>query len=139
MSDERQPTRAEPPAAAEAQPFWDATRDRRLVLPWCTECERPFWYPRPVCPRCLRPDIDWRQASGRGEVYAVSVMHRPGNPTMQGRVPYAVALVDLEEGVRIMSNVVGAAPEEVKVGMPVTVTWEQLSDGRHLPLFEPGA
>jgi len=50
-----------------------------------------------------------------------------------------VALVDLEEGVRIMSNVVGAAPEEVKVGMPVTVTWEQLSDGRHLPLFEPGA
>lgn len=130
-------TRAEPPVLVEAEPFWDATRRQQLVLPWCTRCEEPFWYPRPVCPRCLCADIDWRQASGRGEVYALSVMHRPGNPTMAGRVPYAVALIDLEEGVRMMSNVVGIEADQVKVGMAVTVTWEALSDGRNLPLFEP--
>jgi uncharacterized OB-fold protein len=133
------PSRAEPPSSPEAEAFWEATRRERLVLPWCRHCEAPFWYPRPVCPVCLSPDIEWREASGRGEVHAVSVMHRPGNPTMQDRVPYAVALVDLEEGVRIMSNVVGIEPGEVKVGMPVTVTWEALSDGRRLPLFEPSA
>ena len=136
---ENAPGRAEPPVTPEAEAYWDATRDKRLVLPWCKECDRPFWYPRPVCPACLSPNVEWREASGRGEVYAVSVMHRPGNPTMQSRVPYAVALVELEEGVRVMTNIVGVDPGEVKIGMPVSVTWEPLSDGRHLPLFEPGA
>ena len=135
---DRQPSRVEPPVSPEAEPFWEATREQRLVLPWCTRCERPFWYPRPVCPACLCPDIEWRPASGRGEVYAVSVMHRPGNPMMADRVPYPVALIDLEEGVRMMSNIVGIEADQVKVGMPVVLAWEELSDGRHLPQFEPG-
>ena len=130
-------TRFEPPETPDTEPYWTATRQRQLVLPWCTHCGRPFWYPRPVCPTCLRPDIEWHEASGRGVVHAVSVMHRPGNPMMADRVPYAVALVDLEEGVRMMSNVEGVDPALVEVGQAVTVTWEPLSDGRHLPLFEP--
>ncbi len=133
-----EPSRFEPPLTEEAEPFWEATRREELLLPWCTHCDRPFWYPRPVCPACLRPDVEWRQASGRGEVYAVSVMHRSGNPQMDDRVPYTVALVDLAEGVRMMSNVVGTDPDAVEVGMPVTVCWEPLSDGRNLPQFEPG-
>lgn len=132
------PTRVEPAVAAGAEPFWDATRRQQLVLPWCTSCQRPFWYPRPACPRCLGSDIEWRAASGRGEVYAVTVVHRAQNPLMADRAPYPVVLVDLEEGVRMMSNVVGVEPARVQVGMPVQLTWEELSDGRNLPLFEPG-
>jgi uncharacterized OB-fold protein len=134
---EARPRRAEPPETALTRPFWNATRERRLLLQWCTRCNVPIHYPRECCPRCLHSELEWRPASGRGEVYAVSVMHRAGNPLMQDRVPYAVALVDLEEGVRFMSNIVGCAPSEVRVGMPVSVTWEELSDGRQLPLFAP--
>ena len=121
----------------EAEPFWSATERHELVLPWCTNCGQPFWYPRPVCPRCLRPGVEWRPASGRGEVYAVSVMHRAAHPGMADRVPYAVALVDLDEGVRLLTNVVGVDAVEVHVGMEVAVTWEPMSDGRNLPVFAP--
>lgn len=67
----------------------------------------------------------------------MSVQHRPAHPDLADRVPYAVALIDLPEGVRMLSEVVGCPPEEVRVGMPVSVTWEPLSDGRHLPVFTP--
>jgi uncharacterized OB-fold protein len=131
------PGRFEPPVTEEAEAFWSATERRELVLPWCTSCGKAFWYPRPVCPRCLRPDVEWRPAAGRGEVYAVSVMHRPAHPGMAERVPYAVALVDLDEGIRMLTNVVGVDPQEVRVGMEVAVTWEPMSDGRNLPVFAP--
>jgi uncharacterized OB-fold protein len=83
--------------------------------------------------------MDWRTASGRATVHAAVVEHRPGASGAQfsGGEPYCVALVDLLEGVRMMTNIVGCPPDDVRVGMPVTVTWEPLSDGRHLPLFEP--
>ena len=131
------PGRYEPPVTDEAVPFWSATERRALMLPWCTTCEQPFWYPRPVCPRCLSPDIEWRPASGRGEVYAVSVMHRPAHPGMADRVPYPVALVDLDEGVRLLTNVVDVDAMQVHVGMQVELSWEPMSDGRNLPVFAP--
>jgi hypothetical protein len=122
--------RLEPPVGEEAVPFWDATREGRLVLPWCTACERPIWFPRAVCPGCLGSTLAWRDASGEGAVYACTVEHK-------GEPPYVVALVDLDEGVRVLSNVVGCPPDAVAVGDRVRVTWEPLSDGRRLPLFEP--
>ena len=129
--------RLEPPESVAGAPFWDATRERRLVVQWCRSCDRAIHYPREACPSCLGDDLEFRPASGTGEVYAVSVMPKPANPTMAGRVPYAVALVDLAEGVRIMTNVVGVDPAAVRPGRAVKVTWEPLSDGRFLPLFEP--
>jgi hypothetical protein len=131
------PRRIEPPETPLTAPFWKATRERQFVLQWCIRCEVPIHYPRELCPSCLQGELEWRPASGRGEVYAVTVMHRPANPLMADRVPYTVALVDLEEGVRFMSNIVGCPASEVRVGMPVSITWEPLSDGRALPLFEP--
>lgn len=128
------PKRLEPPVTEASQPFWDATRERRLLLPWCTTCERPFFYPRDVCPVCLRTSFEWREASGGGVVYTYTVEHRP-QPSFSAD-PYIVALVELDEGVRLMSNIVGCLPDEVAVGMAVQVTWEPLSDGRNLPLFE---
>jgi uncharacterized OB-fold protein len=127
----------EPPISEEAIPYWDATREQRLVLPWCTDCNSPFWYPRPTCPRCLHDNIEWKPASGAGEVYAVSVQYKPGPMREATDGPYAVALVDLAEGVRMMTNVVGCAPDAVTVGMAVKVHWYALSDGRHLPFFAP--
>lgn len=129
--------RIEPPSSSVAAPFWDATRTQQLVLPWCTSCDAPFFYPREVCPRCLGDQIEWRPASGRGTVYAVTVEHRPQNPMMASMAPYAVALVELDEGVRLLSNIVTDQPLDVAVGQSVTVAWEALNDGRHLPVFEP--
>jgi len=128
--------RLEPRASDEAQPFWDATREQRFVLPWCTGCERAVWYPRTTCPSCFGSAIEWRDDTGEGTVYAVSVHHRPGPGRDPNDGPYAVVLVDLDAGVRMMSNVVGCPTEAVTTGMRVTVAWEPLSDGRHLPVFQ---
>lgn len=129
----------EPPVTELTEPFWAATRERRLLVQWCVSCEQPVWFPREVCPWCLDNALEWREASGRGVVYAFLVEHRPNLPEVFGDSPYVVALVDLSEGVRLMSNIVGCRPDTVDVGLPVQVTWESLSDGRNLPLFEPVA
>lgn len=129
------PDRFAPPISPPAEPFWEATRERRFVLQWCDACDEPIHYPREVCPRCLGTELAFRPASGRGRVHAISVMPKPANPTLAGRAPYAVALVELEEGVCFLSNVVADAPEAVAIGQAVQVAWEPLADGRHLPVF----
>lgn len=131
------PERFSPPASPAAEPFWAATRERRFVLQWCTACERPVHFPREACPRCLGSELEFRPATGLGTVYAVSVMPKPANPSMAGRAPYAVALVDLDEGARMLTNVVGVDPGSVVVGQRVRVAWEPLADGRHLAVFVP--
>jgi uncharacterized OB-fold protein len=133
-----EPRRFEPPASPVSEPFWEATRRRELVLQWCVDCNEPIFYPREACPRCFGSQLEWRPSIGHGEVYAVSVQHRPAMPMpafTQG--PYAVVLVELAEGIRMMSNVIGCPANQITVGMPVKVTWEPLSDGRNLPQFEP--
>ena len=134
--------RIEPPTSELTDPFWDATRERTYLVQWCTTCDESIFYPREVCPRCLLADsLAWRPSNGRGVVHAVSVQHRPASPGLADRVPYVVALVDLDAGtgdhtIRVMSNVVGDGALDVRVGSPVTLTWEPLSDGRNLPQFE---
>jgi uncharacterized protein len=130
-------SRFEPPVSEISKVFWDATRRKELIVQWCVDCDAPFFYPRAVCPVCIGENIEWRRCSGRGTVYAVTVEHHPQNPMMASRAPYAVALVELEEGIRMLTNIVGCTPKNVAVDMHVTVTWEPLSDGRHLMVFEP--
>lgn len=144
MSDEtkahdakQRPARMEPPASEVTEPFWEATRERRLLLQWCVPCNEAVFYPREACPRCLGTALEWRASGGRGVVYAVSIQHKPAFPGLAGKVPYAVVLVDLDEGVRLMSNVVECDVDDVVIGLPVEVTWEPLSDGRNLPQFRP--
>jgi uncharacterized OB-fold protein len=127
----------EPPISKVSTPFWDATREQRLVIQHCDDCGRAVWYPRVCCPFCSSIGLTWKQATGRGTIYAVSVQYRPGTPQLKDRVPYAVVLVDLDEGVRMMSNLVGGDPEQVEVGQTVRAAWEPLTDGRHLVVFEP--
>lgn len=134
--------RVEPKPSVATDEFWEATREGRYLVQWCTACAAPIFYPREVCPQCLSADnLTWRESSGNAIVHAVSVQYRAGNPTMADRVPYAVAIVELDAGdgktIRCMTNVVDCDPETVAVGDAVSLTWEPLSDGRQLPLFTP--
>lgn len=124
-----------PPQSPAGTPFWDASRERRLTLPWCTECEQPHWYPRGFCPSCLSEDVEWRDAEPEGTVHAVSVQPKPNHPGLADRAPYAVVLVDLADGVRMMLQ---CATTTIAVGDPVRIGWEPLPDGRHLPTAEVG-
>jgi len=131
----------EPPIGPDSAPFWEATRSGRLLLQWCISCEKPVFYPRAFCPQCGGDSsgLEWREASGRGVIHAVTVEHRPEatGAAFSGGQPYAVALIELEEGVRMLSNVIGCPPEQATIGTAVSVTWEPLSDGRQLPQFRP--
>jgi uncharacterized protein len=138
-------TRMEPPVGAESGPFWEATREGVLLVQWCTSCDRGIFYPRAFCPYCPTSGsaggsaLEWRTASGRATVRAATIEYKPAatGSTFSNGQPYVVALVDLDEGVRMMTNIVGCPPEDVRIGMAVTVIWEPLSDGRQLPLFTP--
>jgi uncharacterized OB-fold protein len=133
-TDRPEPARFAPPISPAGEPFWDASREQRFTLPWCPACEQPHWYPRGFCPSCLSEDIEWRDAEGEGTVHAVSVQPKPNHPGLADRAPYAVVLVDLVEGVRMMLQVVETSdPSAVAVGAPVRIGWEPLPDGRHLP------
>jgi hypothetical protein len=129
--------RFEPPVTDVSAPFWEATREKRITLQRCADCKTWVWYPRSACTACLGGDLRWTEVAGEGSVYAVSVHHRAGVAEMNTRVPYAVALVELHEGVRLLTNVIGCDPESVAIGQRVSVAWEALSDGRHLPVFQP--
>jgi uncharacterized OB-fold protein len=132
--------RLEPPVVTLAEPFWEATKNRQLSLQHCAECDRFVWYPRDRCPSCLRDSLSWTLAAGTGTVYSFNVMRKPGNPLMADQVPYVIALVDLDEGVRMTTNIVGCEPEEVYCDQRVVVDWSvELTDGRLLPVFKPVA
>lgn len=131
------PTRLEPQPDEVSAPFWEATRERRLIVQWCEDCDAAVFFPRAVCPSCLGTNLVWRPSSGTGVLYAVTVEHRLPNPIAGQDGPYAIGLVDVAEGWRMLTNVVGCDPADLRTGMGVSVAWEPLSDGRHLPLFSP--
>ena len=137
MSDATKPTRFEPPVGEASEAFWEATKEQRFLIQRCDACNQVIFYPREVCPGCLSSDsLSWQESPGKGTIYAASVQEKPANPMMADRVPYVVALVELDEGIRLMSNVINCAPYDASVGKPVQLTWEPLSDGRNLPQFE---
>lgn len=123
----------------ETQPFWDAAREGRLDLQRCEPCGLLVWYPRRRCHRCGSDALGWETLSGRGTVHAFTVVHRAPDADLVDRVPYVVALVDLDEGARLMTNVVDCDPGDVRVGMPVSVRFRPLGDTLALPVFGPAA
>ena len=118
----------------DTQPFWDAARDGKLLIKRCSGCGRAFFYPRPFCPRCLSRDVRPQATSGRATVFSFTVNHQAWDPSWE--TPYAIALVELDEqpGLRLTTNVVGCPPEDVRIGMPVRVTFEQHGEV-WVPLF----
>ena len=126
-----------PVPTAESQEYWAGCKRHELLIQRCRSCGRFQFYPRAVCTGCLSQDLEWAKASGRGTVYSYSVVYRAPSKAFAADAPYATAIVELEEGVRMMSNVVGCPPEEVRIGMPVEVVFEDVSDEIALPKFRP--
>lgn len=130
--------RIEPPVTPLAEPYWDATRRRELVAQRCEACGHFVWYPREACPGCLGSELTWAPLAGTGTIYTFNVMRKPGNPMMGDELPYVIALVDLDEGIRMTSNIVDADPGSLRCEQRVAVDWSlELSDGRRLPVFRP--
>jgi uncharacterized OB-fold protein len=132
-----EPAKPLPVPTAGSLPFWDGCRRHELLLPHCRDCRAPWFPPAALCPRCLGTNWDWTRSSGRGRVYSFVVYHRVYHPGFAKDVPYVVALVELDEGPRFMSNIVDCSPAEVRCDMPVEVVFEAASEGVVLPKFRP--
>ena len=126
--------RPRPAADADSEPFWSAARDGRLILQRCGMCESYIHYPRFLCPTCHARELEWVDAAGTGVIYSYTVSRRPPSPAFADAVPYVVALVELTEGPRLMTNIVDA-PEDVWIGAPVEVIFETIDDACTLPVF----
>ena len=120
-----------------AKPFWDAAREERLTIQKCTDCGKNIFYPRIACPECFSSNVEWVEASGRGTVYTYTVVENNCPSAFVVDLPYVVAVVRLEEGVQLLSNIVGCDPYEVTCDMPVEVVFEKLDDEFTLPKFKP--
>ena len=120
----------------DAGPFWEACARGELALPFCTACADFFFYPRAVCPRCGSRDIEWRRASGRGRLHTFCIQHQTPLPDFRDRTPFVTAIVELEEGPRMMTLLVDVEPDPaaIRCDMPVEVAFR---DG--LPTFRPAA
>lgn len=115
------------------QPYWDAAVAHRLVIQECQTCKARQFYPRGFCTACLSDSLQWIECSGRGTVYSYTINHRAPNAFMKQKLPYAVAAIDLEEGVRLIMNIVDSSLDQLAIGAPVTVVFEKASDEITLP------
>jgi len=120
-------------------PFWESVKAHAMQLQRCNGCGQFIFYPRGVCPRCFSDDLAWQPVAGTGAVHAFTIVHRHPSPAFNDEVPYVVALVELDEGVRMLSNLVGIEPDpaRVKVGLPVEVVYDDATDEVTLPKFRP--
>ncbi|HZU75070.1 MAG TPA: Zn-ribbon domain-containing OB-fold protein [Acidimicrobiales bacterium] len=126
-----------PQPSPETQPFWDGCAAGVLRLQRCRACDQFYFPPRPFCPRCLSTDVEWKDVSGRATLHTYVINHRPA-PGFEADAPYAIAVVQLDEGPRMMSNIVGVenTPENLPLDMALQVTFESRGD-MMVPLFEP--
>jgi uncharacterized OB-fold protein len=118
-------------------PFFDGARQGRLMLQCCSACGKWSFPVRERCPHCFAAKLEWRQASGRGTLYTFAIMHQVMNPGFAGAVPYNIAQIDLEEGVRMTSNVVGIPNNALKIGMKLEAIFEDVGQDVSLPKFRP--
>jgi len=132
---QRTAKRPRPATSRDTEFFWEGAARGELLIQRCSSCGTLRHPPRPACGSCRSFEWDTVRATGRGEVYSHVTVHHPVVPPFEA--PYDVALIQLEEGVRLVSNVVGVAPDEVRIGMPVEVVFEKVDDELTLPLFRP--
>jgi uncharacterized protein len=128
-------TKPLPEITAESKPFWDACARHQLLVQTCRECGAVQYYPRGVCAACWSPDGEWTPSAGRGRVFTFTVTHRTQARGFRDELPYVLAWITLDEGVQVMSNVVGVDPATVKIGMPVRVTFDDVKEGLSIPKF----
>ena len=122
----------------ETQYYWDKVREHELWIQRCNECSHVFFYPRLHCPQCMSENLEWFQASGKGTLYSYMINHRPA-PGFEDEAPYAIALVQLDEGPRMMTNIVGIenTPENLVLDMPLEVVFEDVLPDVTIPKWRP--
>ncbi len=128
-----------PPPLADTTtlPWWEAAAEHRLVVQRCTACGHTRLPPAPLCPECRSAEADWQEVPGRGEVYTYTVVYRP--IAAEQSLPFVIAVVALEDagGVRMISNLVDVNPDDVRVGLPVQIVWEDMNEDLAIPRFRP--
>lgn len=135
MSEAARPPFPPPVPTEDNQPYWDALKRGELLVQRCADCGALQYPPRPMCSQCASFEREWTPVSGRGVVYSYVVTHQAVHPSYEGHLPYATVIVELEEGLRVTSNLVDVAPDEIEVGMAVEVVFTPISDEITLPLF----
>ena len=126
-----------PRPSKETEPFWNAAKEHRLVMPRCEGCARYAFPPTVACVACGSEQFTWVDVSGYGKVFSFVVYHRVYHPAFRSKVPYVVAVIELDEGPRIISNVVGMPVEDVVCEMPVRVVFDDVREGMVIPQFAP--
>ena len=126
-----------PTMSGETKPYWDNCRRGRLLIQKCDSCGEYQFYPRGICANCWSNDIQWITSSGKGTVWTFTVTYQNGTPGFAEDVPYVLALVELEEGVRMFTNIVECDPRSVTIGMPVEVTFIQATNQISVQYFKP--
>ena len=126
-----------PTIEPESRPYWDAAADGKLLLRSCGDCGAVHHYPRPFCPTCWSENVAWVESSGRATLYTWSTVFVNDMYPFKERLPYIAAVVDLEEGPRMMTNVVDAEPDQLQVGMALEVAFRPVNDDITAPVFRP--
>ncbi|HMN80885.1 MAG TPA: Zn-ribbon domain-containing OB-fold protein [Burkholderiaceae bacterium] len=121
---------------ADSLPYWEGAKEKRLMIRRCRACSVTHFLPRHLCPACWSEDLEWIQSSGRGIVHSFTVIRRAPMEAYRKQVPYVVALVDLEEGPRMMANILGADALETRIGDAVTVCYEERAEGSVVVQFQ---
>ena len=117
----------------DSAPYWEALHANRLILKICGACGKAHFYPRELCPYCHSDDLSWTEASGRGVIYSFTVCRRSAGPAFADEVPYVVAIVELDEGPRMMGNVVETEVDDVRIGLEVEVVFVAAADDVGIP------
>ena len=125
-----------PVANADSKVYWEAAAREELLLRRCTACGKHHFPPRYLCPKCWSDELEWTKSTGKGAVYSLTVMYRAPMPAFAKRVPYVVALIDLDEGPRMMANILGENALQTQVGDRVSVCFEARAGGSKLPQFK---
>ncbi len=120
----------------ETQAFWDATATGKLLLPQCNDCSAIIWYPKEFCPACTSQHISWIESTGNGVIYSFSIT-RKGIGAWVDIAPYVVAYVELDEGPRVLTNIVGCSVDDVAIGMAVKVVFDDTGEGMAIYRFTP--
>ena len=118
-------------------PYWEATKRHELFIQRCKACGARWFPPASRCPQCLSTDYEWAPASGRGKVWSWIVMWQRYFPAFEDRIPYNIAYVELEEGARLMTNIVDCDEADLRCDLPVEVVFEEVTDEITLPVFRP--
>jgi uncharacterized OB-fold protein len=126
-----------PQPTAASKPFWEAAKRHELQIQSCDSCGAHIFYPREVCPECLSSHLKWIKVSGKGTVYSYTIAQAPTHHAFAEDVPYVIAIVELAEGPHVTTNITGCKPEEVRIGMPVVATFDDVTQEITLVKFRP--